>query len=63
MERACCYTCRCIVDITYVHRDVPLSDHSAIVKDVLVGVCTICDSVCSLPPTSTPKVQAALHDK
>ncbi len=59
MERAACYTCRCIVDITYV----PLNDGSGVVTGVLVGVCTICNSICSLPATSTPKVQAALRGK
>ncbi len=63
MERACCYTCNKFVDITYMHRDVPFSDDSGVVKDVLVGVCTICDNVCALPATSTPKVQAALKSK
>lgn len=63
MERASCHTCMAFVDITYVHRDVPFNDDSGVVKDVLVGVCLICDSVCTLPASSTPKVHTALATK
>lgn len=53
---AACDTCGEFVGVTYKLCDVPLSDGSAIVKDVLVGVCDRCDSVCVLPHQSVPKV-------
>ena len=62
-ETAACHTCEAFMCITYVHRDVPLNDDSGVIKDVLVGICDVCGSVCSLPSTSTPKVQAALRGK
>jgi len=55
-SKAACANCGAFVDVTYALRDVPLSDESDIVKDVLVGVCDRCDSVCLLPHQSVPKV-------
>lgn len=61
-EKAACNKCNAFVIVTYKLRDVPFNDDSGIVKDVLVGVCDVCGSVCSLPSTSTPTVKAALED-
>lgn len=58
---AACQTCKKFVDVTYRLRDVPLSDGSDIVKDVLVGVCDICDDVCVLPHQSVPKVSKTME--
>jgi hypothetical protein len=58
---AACQTCKEITDVTYRLRDVPLSDGSDIVEDVLVGVCDICDSVCVLPHQSVPKVSKTME--
>lgn len=60
-SRAACQTCKKFVDVTYRLRDVPLSDGGDIVKDVLVGVCDICDDVCVLPHQSVPKVRKTLE--
>lgn len=60
-SRAACETCRKIVDVTYRLRDLPLSDGSDIVKDVLAGVCDTCDNVCVLPHQSVPKVAKTLE--
>ncbi len=60
-SRAACETCRKIVDVTYRLRDLPLSDGSDIVKDVLAGVCDTCDNVCVLPHQSVPKVAQTME--
>ena len=41
-----------LVTTTFRYRDVPLSDGSAVVKDILVGVCDRCGKVVSIPPQS-----------
>ncbi len=53
---AVCDVCKKLVSVTYKLRDVPLSDGSDVVNDVLVGVCDACDSVCVLPHQSVPAV-------
>ena len=60
---AACQTCKKFVDVTYRLRDIPLSDGSDIVKDVLVGVCDICDDVCVLPHQSVPKVSKTMEQQ
>jgi hypothetical protein len=59
-EKAICNTCKTLVSVTYQLKDVPFSDQSGIVKDVLVGVCDCCNSVIVLPHQSTPKVKRQL---
>ena len=44
--------------MTFDYRDVPFSDGSGIVKQILVGVCDICGEVVSIPPQSTPAIKA-----
>ena len=58
---AACETCNAFVDVTYRLRDVPLSDGSEIVRDVLAGVCDICDNVCILPHQSVPNVSKTMQ--
>ena len=58
---AFCETCQGKVSTTYQRRDVPLSDGSATVPNVLVGVCDTCDSVVTLPHKSVPKVSQVVH--
>ncbi len=60
---AACQSCKKFVDVTYRLRDVPLRDGSDIVKDVLVGVCDICDDVCVLPHQSVPKVSKTMEQQ
>ncbi|MEA1933473.1 MAG: hypothetical protein U9N60_03470 [Thermodesulfobacteriota bacterium] len=60
-EKAACDNCAAFVTATYKLRDVPFSDGSGIVKQVLVGVCEQCDNVCVLPHQSTPVVKRALE--
>jgi len=60
-EKAACNKCKAFVTVSYDLRNVPFSDGSGIVKDVLVGVCEKCDSVCVLPHQSTPAVENELE--
>lgn len=60
-QKAGCFQCKKIMPATFQRRNVPLSDGSDIVKDVLVGVCDQCDSVILLPSQSTPVVKKALE--
>ena len=53
---ALCETCEGKVEITYRERNVPLSNGSATVPDVLVGVCDTCDNVTTLPHQSVQLV-------
>jgi RNase P subunit RPR2 len=48
-KRAACNKCQAFEPITFKLRDVPFSDASGIVKNVLVGVCDSCDTVVALP--------------
>ena len=56
ITRAACDNCKSFQSATYDLRDVPFSDGSGIVKNVLVGVCDSCGSVITLPQQSTPLV-------
>jgi len=60
-EKAACDKCQAFVTVTYQLRDVPFSDGSGMVKQVLAGVCEQCDQVCVLPQQSTPAVKRALE--
>lgn len=54
-----CEHCQALVDIRYRRRDVPFSDGQGEARDILVGVCTGCDSVVAVPPQSTPAIREA----
>lgn len=56
-----CNKCEAFVSTTYKLKDVPFTDKSGIVKNVLVGVCDCCDSVVALPHQSTPAVKKQLE--
>ncbi|CAM3804860.1 hypothetical protein CCOS865_01870 [Pseudomonas reidholzensis] len=57
--KALCERCQALVDIRYQRRDVPFSDGQGEARDILVGVCTGCDSVVAVPPQSTPAIREA----
>ncbi|MBM4805749.1 hypothetical protein HYO54_21930 [Vibrio parahaemolyticus] len=59
-QKAICHTCQAIETVTFQLRNVPFSDGSGVVKNVLVGVCNNCDKVASLPHQSTPVVKKQL---
>lgn len=59
-QQAICDHCGALETMTFRLRDVPFSDNSGIVKNVVVGVCDRCDQVCLLPHQSTPAVSKQL---
>jgi len=60
-QKALCNSCKSLQNITFKLRDTPFSDGSGIVKNVLVGVCDLCDSVAVLPHQSTPLIKKQLE--
>lgn len=59
-SKAICHKCECVVDTTFMKRDVALNDNSAMVENVLVAVCNICDSVVALPQQSSKHVNKTI---
>lgn len=47
-----------LVTTTFQYRDVPFSDGSGIVTDVLVALCDVCGDLVAIPPQSTPAIKA-----
>jgi hypothetical protein len=58
-SRGICEHCRCLVDATFHYKDVPFSDGSGVVKDILALVCDVCGDVIATPAQSTPAIKAA----
>jgi hypothetical protein len=56
---AVCHECREVVDTTLKRRDVPFSDGSGVVRDILAAVCDVCGSVVAIPACSAPTIKAA----
>lgn len=54
--KAFCESCG-PVSITYRLKDVPFSDNSGTVEDVLAGVCDVCGQVVSIPRQETEKIK------
>ena len=61
-QKAACEECKAFVNATFKIRDVDLSDKSATVKDVLVGVCDNCNSVIILPHQSAGLVKKTIDE-
>jgi hypothetical protein len=59
-QKAVCYKCKAVKNTTFYLRDVPFSDGSGIVKNILVGVCDFCDGVIITPHQSTPAIKKEL---
>lgn len=57
--KALCEHCQAVVPTHYARRDVPFSDGQGEAKDILVGVCSFCDTVVAIPPQSTPAIREA----
>ncbi|WP_222863965.1 hypothetical protein [Pigmentiphaga aceris] len=55
-SRAVCSHCADLVVTTFRRRDVPFSDGSSVAKNILVGVCDVCDTTVSIPAQSTPAI-------
>ncbi len=60
-QKAICGSCQSIQDAVFALRDVPFSDGSGTVKNVLVGVCSQCDEVILMPQQSAPVVKKQLE--
>lgn len=58
-SKAFCEDCKDLITTTMQYRDVPFDDGSAIVKNILVGVCDNCGIVVSIPAQSTPAIAEA----
>jgi len=58
-SKAICAQCQMLVTTTFRYRDVPFDDGEGIVKDILVAVCNICDTVVAIPAQSTPAIRRA----
>jgi len=59
--KAVCQTCG-LTQTTYRLRDVPFSDNSGVVKNILAGVCDKCDSVAAIPSQCTPKIKSTYNE-
>lgn len=59
-QRAACNHCKSFESITFMLRNVPFSDGTGVVKNVLAGVCDKCASVAVMPHQSTPAVKKQL---
>ncbi|MDY4376890.1 hypothetical protein SOV92_03355 [Pectobacterium brasiliense] len=59
-QAALCNTCQSLETATFQLRDVPFSDNSGVVRQVLVGVCERCGNVAIIPHQSTPMIKKAL---
>nr|WP_314877471.1 hypothetical protein [uncultured Pseudomonas sp.] len=57
--RALCEHCQALVAFVYRRRDVPFSDGQGQARDILVGVCSGCETVVAIPPQSTPAIRDA----
>lgn len=55
-----CETCKKRVKTTFQVRDLPMTEPVMVIKDLLVGVCDECDTIVSIPYSSTPQISEAL---
>lgn len=62
-QKAVCEHCRSVEDAVFSLRDVPFSDGSGVVKNVLVGVCSKCDHVVLVPQQSAPAIKKQMDAK
>ncbi|KFX19947.1 MULTISPECIES: hypothetical protein [Pectobacterium] len=60
-QGALCNTCQSYETATFQLKNVPFSDNSGVVKQVLVGVCDRCGNVAIIPHQSTPMIKKALN--
>ena len=59
-QKAACEICKAFVNTSFKLKDVDLSDKSATVKNVLVGVCDNCNSVIVLHHQSSDIVKETI---
>ncbi|WP_156516805.1 hypothetical protein [Paraburkholderia caribensis] len=61
--KAICASCNAIVPTTFLRRDVPFSDKSGKVANLLVSVCDICGATVAIPAQSVPAIKKARESK
>jgi len=52
-----CKQCEAFSQGTFRTRDVPVTDHKTLVKNILVGVCDDCNTVILIPSQSLPAIR------
>lgn len=62
-KQAECAVCQSFQTVTFQLRDVPFSDGSGMVKNVVAGVCKACDSVALIPFQSVPAIKKQLESQ
>lgn len=62
-SKAVCHNCKAVKPTTFQLRDIPFSDGEGVVKNVIAGVCDICNEVVSTPPQSTPNIKKSIEEK
>ena len=55
-SKAVCEDCGSLVTTKFAYRDVPFDVGIGIAKNILAGVCVLCDSVVTVPAQSTPEL-------
>lgn len=58
-----CNHCKAFESVTFQLCDVPFSDGSGIVKNVLAGVCDKCKTIAVIPHQSTPVIKKQLESQ
>lgn len=58
--KAICSNCQSLETATFKLCDVPFSDHSGMVKNVMAGVCDKCGQISVIPNQSTPAIKKQL---
>lgn len=61
-SKAICQDCKSLVDTTFKLRDVPFSDGSGVVKNILTGVCDQCGRIVSIPHQSTTTIKRSFKE-
>ncbi len=56
VQEAACHYCKSFEAITFKLRNVPFSDGTGLVKNILAGVCDKCEEVVVIPHQSTPSI-------
>lgn len=62
-QRVACNHCKSFECATFQLRDVPFSDGSGMVKNVLTGVCNKCNTIAVIPHQSTPAIKKQLESQ
>lgn len=62
-QRIACNHCKSFEQITFQLRNVPFSDGSGVVKNVLAGVCDKCNTIAAMPQQSTPAIKKQLDSQ